>query len=517
MGDVYAVLFDATGEADGAVEAQILDTLRDWVGDRWPIEQQWFDSQSSGSVKAADGSIFRWEPFSQGDSFLHEFTWRHPDRLHPDVAWSTQLSAVRTSETMRFSVRVSNSGPDFPDAGALLTTRPRLIPALADRFSLRVDRSSLRRRARRLAAGEVSDFVRYELFDSGRALPIVVITPGEDGKFIVEPDRIVDELLSLGEVCCIPDADSTFALTSVLGRKELSCFHGAMRVYLPGLRANSDPREHPLILPRRAAERRDRLRLAQFLAVLTTRRYRGEARIQHLRDERAVAREARRAALERSLSTLQGKDTDAQTWRQLAEDYDSSNRQLKLELDALKEENRAIVITKDALARNLRRLRDARGIDEGTTPILAPDSLVEAVQQAQLLHSEYLNILPTAATAAEDSPYRDPGDASRALGALAQISARSKQGPLGRNLKDVFAELGLDYRPGISPKTPKRLREQHVFTDGVREYECFEHLCFGSSYDPADCLRIYFTTARDDAGRWTVGHVGRHLDTLSTT
>lgn len=39
----------------------------------------------------------------------------------------------------------------------------------------------------------------------------------------------------------------------------------------------------------------------------------------------------------------------------------------------------------------------------------------------------------------------------------------------------------------------------------------------GNTYDPRRCLRIHFTSRAPMETRFVIGHVGRHLEVLTTT
>jgi hypothetical protein len=150
-------------------------------------------------------------------------------------------------------------------------------------------------------------------------------------------------------------------------------------------------------------------------------------------------------------------------------------------------------------------------------PFLPPADVGDAVEQAQALFADELLFLPSALETADASPYRNPSEVADALAALAEVARRLKKGPLGRKIVDVFKEMNVDYGGGLSPSTSKKIRKQYVFRDEDREYACEEKIRVGGgSPDPFDSLRIYFTTKDRSRGRIVVGHVGRHLDVLST-
>lgn len=89
------------------------------------------------------------------------------------------------------------------------------------------------------------------LLSKERALPVIVVSEKSarrdcDGDYLVDTVALARTVQGLAHVVKLP-AEQSLWLTDDLG-KELSVFRGAMRTYLPGFHAHSNPREHPLFL-----------------------------------------------------------------------------------------------------------------------------------------------------------------------------------------------------------------------------------------------------------------------------
>ena len=147
-------------------------------------------------------------------------------------------------------------------------------------------------------------------------------------------------------------------------------------------------------------------------------------------------------------------------------------------------------------------------------PINTVEDAVEAVSQIQ---GDSLFFLPSAFESARQSTYRRPDEVYKALEALGEVAERILAGTLGTTPRDALRALGQDYAVGLSENTPKKLRRQYEFTYRGRIFQCEEHLKVGGGYDPATCLRVYFTTEQRFDGKVVIGHVGRHLDVATTT
>jgi len=518
MPELYAQGFNLKHRDKSGSEVAILTALEAWTKPRWPKGVPWFALDEPRALRAPDGSIFRWEPFADGTRRLLEFTWRHSQAEAPDIQWSTRICFVVLPARTYISIRVSNTGPSFGQPNARPTTRPRLLLSLAEQFSLQVHGTSIQSDPVRLDESGFADFVRYELFDPRRRYPVAILSPTVENEYVISPQSYGREFVGIAKTYYAASAASTYALTSELGRKDLSCFHGAMRVYMPGLERDSDPARHPLVLPRRLSIKSERRRLAEVLTWLTVRTFDEEPFVAELRDERAMAVEDRRARMDLVLDEAKKRASDGADYGQLADLYATDNEQLRQTVEELREDL-------DEAQHKIRALQFALDQRVGVTEAgsdqalaFAPASVLDAVEEAQALFPDDLLILDSALDAAQDSPFKRPDQVAAALAGIAQVARRIREGGLGMPIKNALSELKLDYRTGISKTTPKKMRQQYIFSDGENDFVCEEHVCIGATtYDPADCLRIYLNIKERSNGKVVIGHVGRHLDGISTT
>lgn len=517
MPELYAQAYDLQPKNGRDPATAMSAALESWTRPRWPQGTPWFLLDEPKAMRSADGSIFRWEPFADGTRRLIEFTWRHPHSGNPAVQWSTRVAFAVLPHRIHASIRVANTGPSIGHPGALLTTRPRLLLNLAEQFTLRSGATSVSPQPIFLAEDDFASFVRYELFDPERPYPVALLSPTASDEYVVSPPSFGREFIGIAKTYCARSAASTYALTSELGKRDLSCFHGAMRLYMPGLHRDSDPRHHPLVLPRRLGTGAERLRVAQVLTFLTVNRFEEEPFLAELRDERAIFSEERRTGLVGQLTNAQNAARAGDDYRQLAELFEEQATQLQRELEGVREDLEEAQYKIAALQFALSQRESVGPAATSEPAFLPPADVGDAVEQAQALFADELLFLPTALETANASPYRNPGEVADALAALAKVARRLKKGGLGKKIADVFSEMNVDYGGGLSPSTPKKIRKQYVFRDGDREYACEEKIRVGGgSPDPANSLRIYFTTKERPHGRIVVGHVGRHLDVIST-
>jgi regulator of replication initiation timing len=518
---VYLMNFELRPKPGYAPEEALLASLQEWVSRRCP-DARTIRLDEPFTETTTNNSILRWEPFQSGDSLLAEFAWRHPHIDAPHVTWGTTVSYLRSGARLRLSVRVANTGPDIGQTGALLTTRPRLLVHLGGFFIIQSTDGPCTLACEVLTASDLPRVVHWELMWHERTRPVLLLTPKEDGSYVVRPDQLGEEFLSLAKVYAVQHPNDTFVLTDQLRRRVLSCFRGAARIYLPGLDYGADPMKHPLLLPHALSDSERRMKVAQFLAASTVGRFKEDQQLvdtrNHLRDLRAAAysfqqRERilgleKRAAdnVEGSWSSLVGEN------ERLLADNDDLRRRLA-EAEARSEHLEA---DKRALIYQLRAASAQEGIPEALA-LPEPYDNAEAVEIAGEMFDDGLLVLPSAAEAAAKSPYRFPQRVLETLQILADAARLRAGGNVDMPLKEVFRQKNVDYRAGIAGSTSDRHRSQYEFSYGGQTYVCEEHVCLGGGYDPASNLRIYFTTRHKGEGRFVVGYVGRHLEGRSSS
>jgi hypothetical protein len=297
--DVYATSFTLLRSRSTSPATLVVAAIQEWVDQRCP-EAPRFQLGETIARRTALGHILRWEPYDDERRTFIEFLWRHAHGASPDITWSHRLTYLSDHGEGLLSLVVSNNGPDAESPGALLTQPPRLVQILREHFDLICDGFPDRANPERLEGQSMFDVVNYELLDPARRHPILMLSPSADGTYPVPPIELAREFASLSKVYAMESPDTTFALTDALGRRELSCFFGAARLYYPGFARDADPMSHPLILPRRLTSPDERDALQRALALMTVSRYREDPRLTELRDARALAaEEARRATRER--------------------------------------------------------------------------------------------------------------------------------------------------------------------------------------------------------------------------
>lgn len=191
---------------------------------------------------------------SPGTEWIGEIIWRS---VHPTVTGAPITSHVLLEERAsytRLNLRVT------PDDG-IGSVRGYVGAGQAQPAFLKSIRSDLTPmwlggplRAHLLAEGGIEDFVENVLSSEERQVPVVVISPFEEGGYAVDVDELLWDLFGRARLYVIAQHQQTFALTDAVGDRRMSCFWGAARAYLPGWSRHDDPYAHPLLVGDRLAD-----------------------------------------------------------------------------------------------------------------------------------------------------------------------------------------------------------------------------------------------------------------------
>lgn len=434
--------------------------------------------------------------------------------------------------------------------------------------------------AKAIQNGDVPDLVRSILASSERDMPVVILSPLEQGGYLIDPNDFLWELLGRGKLYYLTNHRQTFELTDTVGDRRMSCFWGAARAYMPEWSRYDDPFDHPLIVGDRITDPvmraawlgelgtwlGSRLVLppsldsptppptcapAPALADAPTRSMKvaenRTSRVGHQLETSSTPADGTlrveanedpaHAASTVSIRNAESVATLLEGLVGVVQGLVSSVDQLRDEIDRLRTIGAVRSSSTAAIERRLGRLEDIlnEAFPDGSAgprrdrvglvhteedQIDAEDdasSLVEVVQDVAASHSDALLMLDSTVDSARESPYEDPERVRAILEAMARVARRRRDGQLSTSLREAFADLGIDYRSAISQSTSARMREQYRFQYEGEMIEAVEHIVLGKTYDPRRCLRIYFSSRVVSDPRFIVAHVGRHFTVRSTT
>ena len=150
----------------------------------------------------------------------------------------------------------------------------------------------------------------------GRDYPVAVLSPLEDGTYLVDPEDLAWELLGRARLYVLSDHSLTFELTDAVGDRRMSCYWGAARAYLPGWSPYADPLEHPLLLGDQVEDPHLRARWLGEVGLWLARR----AQLPDGVEERRMERQAAESTAGDASSSPSKELTSAQTVREVPSD-----------------------------------------------------------------------------------------------------------------------------------------------------------------------------------------------------
>lgn len=345
-----------------------------------------------------------------------------------------------------------------------------------------------------------------------RRLPVVLLSPYARGELNqIDPAKLARNLAGVAVVVRVEDPELTWDFADEVGR-QLSCFNGAARIYWPGFSKASDPRSHRLFFgswieqvgPAVAARTIERA----IFAV---------AAFRYLPDGRIADLIRRAEAAERQKVLDQKRETGDEFW----EDYQQT-------VDKLREAEERLA----GLEAENANLRANQQVFFSTGPA-GPDELAQADQAEELSFSSVadavqaaagrcknVEILDTATSAAEASPFQRPYDIFRALTDLDEIvdawSRNREEKGSGGDLLQHLRDRGWGKRSSmhISDTTRGKLRSHYEFDYQDRKQLFEPHITIGAG-DPNSCASIHFIFDQERL-KMIVGHVGKHLPNTKT-
>jgi hypothetical protein len=324
-----------------------------------------------------------------------------------------------------------------------------------------------------------------------------VTSPGD-----LDASSLADHLAGVAIVTKADTPETTRALSGHLER--LGCYDGGVRIYWPGFQKSDDLRRHPLIFgsrialigPEKAANRVERsiFSIAAF-------RFAPDPRIGAIITKSDAAERAKRAQ-----EVINQGDT---TWEDYALEMSNKLDLALVELEALQAENENLRANQSVLFAFSGQMDDQDGEEEA--PVSRhPANVLEAVKFA-IEDCPNLLFLDSCRAAAEDSPFRRPGEIYEALSTMSKVAEVWTRNQGGGDLRQMLKEAGLGKRVSnfVSPTAKGKWADEYTFTyEG--EPRLFEwHVTLGAG--SADtCASIHFLP--DQArGKLVVAHIGRHL------
>jgi len=453
------------------------------------------------------------------DERLWALRLTHPDDEDPEIEWCVELTLECSSQEAKFTCAQFIRRLDLK-AGTLLrpATQPGVVAQLIERYGARVgELFSLDGKPQILDENPFRSKVLLDLLTFPQRYSFVIlITPGRDGRPLVDASLWARKLCPLAFVFVAENDAATRAFESALGSKRLACWGGALRIYRPGFTLTDDAFRHRYLLP---AELESIVKRGQEMTLLNdvmtglTQEASQQGQTEFLFWPAWVDRvgQLRIADLQRT------SQDDAALSRLFAEENETLRGNLgemEHNLGRLQDEVNILKGWKQAAQRAHRDIRDGAKPAHALRDLTEVNSVADAIAVAK---DELSGELEFHLNSKSDplTPFQSPTDVLYAFRWLAGPFRRAKSGRLAiADLEAHFAEYlpTWVYAPNQSEITmgqnPEWYRIDYKLPKGQPPMMRM-HLACGNDRKPEKCIRIGFVW---DAQREivAVGFIGQH-------
>lgn len=452
--------------------------------------------------------------------------------------WRVELTVIdRPYPAISMRLTQVRSGEDAPPPVA--SGVPTVLAEIAETVGLQDAGETLSNSAIRLTGNDGAQSLMRLLLNTQRAQPVIVISGPVDSS----AERLAKRTTGLAHVIRIDDTVAN-SLIHRFGR-DRAVYGNAVRLYRPGFDPASDRFEHPVWelkgtqLPKRLVT--DIFEQACAISVntgdLDERAPSFEVVRNHLAQRRLDSSENRLEKMRVQLEDMRASKNDhvdqlvalrAELESSLS-GYKTRLQQLEVEISQLSQELRATRRERDAAmeeARQLRyRLNEQWVPEDVEVPELPDDSYYpETWDDLETWIDVYgggkLVILPSAAKAARESPFKDIPLAYKALEYLVRYYIPMRErGEHDCALREAsqaeLARIGLELSKVGTALKDRRYRQDYRGRFENRDIVFDQHLKSGVGHDPTTIFRLYFSY--DDAmGKVIVGHMPTHLTNRDT-
>lgn len=511
---VYACRFDVA--ADEGI-ASALSTYKDWIvghyRGRRELPEFNFDPEITATPEGLPtGHSLISSIYADGSERVVRIRWSFPDDTDAGLRWANEVRLGQFGDRCSVEHLISIESVEYSVAPArLLFGSPRAVRDICTKVPAYIGKMQVRAEPYALEQNGLADLLALLTSDL-RRLPVVLLSPYARGELNqIEPTKLARNLAGVAVVVRVADPELTWDFADEVGR-QLSCFNGAARIYWPRFSKVSDPRSHRLFFgswieqvgPAVAARTIERA----IFAV---------AAFRYVPDSRIADLVRRVEAAGRQKLLVEKKETGDDFWADYERDLARLDEAEK-ELAELKAENANLRANQQVFF-----TAGSGGSDELAEPEDIEDLSFSSVGEAVMAATKRcknIEILDTATSAAEASPFQRPYDIFRALTDLDEIvdvwSKNRDENGSGGDLLQHLSERGWRKRSSmhISDTTRGKFRSHYEFEyQGIKQL--FEpHITIGAG-DPNSCASIHFIFDQKRL-KMIVGHVGKHLPNTRT-
>jgi hypothetical protein len=537
MPNLYSIQFEISppsGKATQDLPDELLGRIAGWIQRKY--RSTWkticiFPSANKSLEPVPNHRIdYVSDEFGGGE--LIRIRWTHPADTDNSMWWTTDITIARVGDRLQFALHVGATSTSFivkPVFVHQTMGRPRIVTEVITDYACYLGSDKIYAHEEVKQVADIPAFVQENLLNIKRTLPIVVVSHNIlKEEPLVHPDVLQSTILGFANVAVI-DKWAAFQLSRSLGGKLRSCYNGCIRVYWPGFTVHSDPMQHDLYYPIQIqkleliGESLGSKLFDQLSEISALRFSEGEV----IREARLLIDSDRAAESERTRQQLQQGARDAGTLQDLLPLYDLvlvENSRLIEETKELQKEKSELSEALKSAESNWSAFIQHQTITLAQEPDVSteaeefePDSVLLALEQAELEFCDDLYILDSAKASAESSEFARPSEVYQALMAIKEVgrlyfdSAESGKS-MGGWAEQLSGRGFQQYKPTESDTVKNDYRKYGRFREfvvnGVKR-KIYQHLDLGGA-SRKDCIQIYFE-ADKGLRKTVIAYCGNHL------
>ena len=534
MSGYYRTIF-AIGKGD-APSSQIIgdawQCVRDWVAGEGEYGAPYRSSEQRGAWEGVNGDLRLYDR-ALNDMRLCNLVWTRADADASGSRWRLSLRLATDGDGVEADIEVRGMEGDSGETPSELTARPpSVLGLLVDRFECSIGDELLQTAAKRIGVDESDAFVRDEILSESRRMPLLVVTDFRRGGNVVNANDLQHELIGLARVFAY-NHNTAWNIARDLPQS-LWCYDGAVRLYAPGCSEDDLSQRHPYWLRWDIDRVKRDNRLWQMLRDECVNRMprQGQGRLysrveDKINDEETDALRDKIEQMEKGADPNQVLEMLTEDEEKIDSDSVSAGRYKAAVTVARAQRNRGDILAleneqlRQAVVQIEEELNQAAPIPTDTKDESTDDaeprfkSVYQVVQHANE-NMDNLRFLPSAFRSARKSPFLDRDKLYETLEILDECGQARANDTLGVSVENWLGGRSVDYAPFESESTMKEYGEQRVFRNGRNDLTMQEHIKLGGggNRDPQRVMRLHFIWSASEK-RWLIGHVGRHLDTVS--
>lgn len=465
---------------------------------------------------------------------------RFDDRrsMSQGAIWRVEATLINDSQPA-FGLRLIQVRSDEDAPPPVASGVPQVVSDLAKDIGLMDAGTALLSTATHLSGESEAPKLLQLILNPERVQPVIVIV----GDIDASAERLAKRLTGVAHVVCI-DAAVSQQLIRRLGR-ERSVYGHAVRLYRPGFATDADPYQHP-VFPLKSRQLSKWLvnDLFEEACAISLEAEDLDERVpsfqiirQHLTEQRLHSSEERLATLrEQANNAVASKDEQISQLQAMNKELEAAlgehrakATELGTQMTELQDELRATRRERDEARAEVRRSRyqfhaqwnenEAQpGEDAGES--YYPDTWDDLDTWVEMYGENKLVLLPSAAKAARESPFKNIPLAYKALEYLARhyvpMRTRDEDDPAPyKASQQALNELGLELSGVGSALDDHRYKQDYRRQYEGKDIWLDQHLKAGVGFDPAALFRLYFWYDAD-AEKVVVGHLPGHLTNRTT-